>query len=225
MIAALAALLVLQAKPPPPIATTKEAMQKVQLVVGDWRVTGMPRELKREPWSEKASWGFKIDKEEYSLTLAATDPVFWKEGTLRFDLKEQDYVLDAVLAGGGRRTYRGKLVEKDRLLTLEEATDSWPRERVVFSLLRDNRFLIDIESQSAKGKDWTPLAQLGCTKEGVPFVRGEGVKCIVTGGSGSIPVTFSGKTYYVCCTGCRTFFNENPEKTIADAKKQGWIKE
>ncbi len=225
MIAALAALLLLQAKPPPPIATTKEAMQKVQLVVGEWRVTGMPRESKREPWAEKASWEFKIDKEEYSLAFTTTDGAFWKEGSLTFDLKKQVYVLQAVLADGGKRTYEGKLVEKEKLLTLEEATEGWPRERAVFSLLRDNRFLIDIETQSAKGKDWTSLAQLGCTKEGVPFVRGEGVKCIVTGGAGSIPVTFGGKTYYVCCTGCRAFFNANPEKTIADAKKAGWIKE
>jgi hypothetical protein len=225
MIAALAALLLLQAKPPPPIATTKEAMQKIQLVVGDWRVTGMPRELKREPWAEKASWGFKIEKEDYSLTLATTDAVFWKEATLRFDLKKQVYVLEAALAAGGKRTYEGKLVEKERLLAMEEAVEGWPRERAVFSLLRDNRFLIDIESQSAKGKDWTPVAQLGCTKEGVPFVRGEGVKCIVTGGAGSIPVTHGGKTYYVCCSGCRAFFNDNPEKTIADAKKAGWLKD
>lgn len=225
MIALVTTLLLLQAKPPPPIATTKEAMQKIQLVVGDWRVTGMPREMKREPWAEKASWGFKIEKDDYSLTLATTDAVFWKEAALKFDLKRQVYVLEAVLPDGGKRTYEGKLAEKERLLALEEATEAWPRERAVFSLLRDNRFLIDIESQSAKGKDWTPVAQLGCTKEGVPFVRGEGIKCIVTGGGGSIPVTHGGKTYYVCCTGCRAFFNENPEKTIADAKKAGWIKD
>src|SRR5690349_10057351 len=120
MIAALAALLLLQAKPPPPIATTKEAMQKVQLVVGEWRVTGMPRETKREPWAEKASWGFKIDKDEYSLSLTTTDGAFWKEGTLTFDLKKQVYVLQAVLKDGGKRTYEGKLVEKEKLLTLEE---------------------------------------------------------------------------------------------------------
>jgi len=225
MMTALALMMLLQEKAPPAIATTKEAMQKIQLVVGEWRVTAMPRELKREPWNEKAAWGFKIEKDEYSLALTATDAVFWKEAALRFDLKRQVYVLEAALVEGGKRTYEGKLAEKERLLTLEEATEGWPRQRAVFSLLRDNRFLIDIESQAAKGKDWTPLAQLGCTKEGVPFVRGEGIKCIVTGGAGTIPVTHGGKTYYVCCTGCRAFFNNDPEKTIADAKKAGWIKE
>ena len=200
-------------------------MQKVQLVVGDWRVTGMPRELKREPWTEKASWSFKIEKDVYSIALKATDAAFWKEATLRFNVEKQVYTLEAVLAGGGDRKYSGTLAEKERLLTLEETTEGWPRERAVFSLLRDNRFLIDLEVQPAKGKDWTPLAQLGCTREGVPFVRGEAPKCIVTGGLGTIPVTHGGKTYYVCCTGCKAFFNEAPEKTIAEAKKQGWIKD
>jgi hypothetical protein len=225
MIAALVVVLLLQEPAPPPVATTKEAMQKIQLIVGDWRVTGMPRDSKREPWTEKAAWGFKIEKEEYSLALAVTDAAYWKEAALRFDLKRQVYVLSATFADGAQKTYEGKYAEKERLLTLEEATEAWPRDRAVMSLLRDNRFLIDLETQAAKGKDWTTVAQLGCTKEGVPFVRGETVKCIVTGGSGTIPVTHAGKTYYVCCSGCRTFFNDAPEKTIADAKKAGWIKE
>ena len=225
MITALALLILLQDPAPAAIATTKEALQKVQLIVGEWRVTGMPRESKRDAWTEKAAWGFKIEKDEYSLVLSTTDGAFWKSATLAFDLKKQVYVLTAALAAGGERKYEGKYVEKEKLLTLEEATEGWPRERAVFSLLRGNRFLIDMETQAEKGKDWSTVAQLGCTKEGVPFVRGEGPRCVVTGGSGSMAVTHAGKTYYVCCTGCRSFFNDNPEKTIADAKKQGWIKE
>ena len=73
-----------------------------------------------------------------------------------------------------------------------------------------------VSGQAEKGKDWNRQSQLGCTKEGVPFVRGEGPKCIVTGGTGTIPVTYAGKTYYVCCTGCRDAFKENPEKYLKE---------
>jgi YHS domain-containing protein len=31
-----------------------------------------------------------------------------------------------------------------------------------------------------------------------------------------MPVTYKGKTYYVCCTGCRDAFKENPEKYIKE---------
>ena len=46
-------------------------------------------------------------------------------------------------------------------------------------------------------------------------------ECIVTGGAASIAVSFQGKTYYVCCSGCRDAFNEDPAKIIAAAAKAG----
>ena len=30
---------------------------------------------------------------------------------------------------------------------------------------------------------------------------------------------YKGKTYYVCCSGCRDAFNENPEKFLKALKK------
>ncbi|MCE9603637.1 MAG: YHS domain-containing protein [Planctomycetia bacterium] len=29
-------------------------------------------------------------------------------------------------------------------------------------------------------------------------------------------LTYKGKTYYVCCTGCKDLFEAEPEKTIAE---------
>jgi YHS domain len=45
--------------------------------------------------------------------------------------------------------------------------------------------------------------------------------CIVTGGLGTSTVMYKGQTFYVCCSGCRDAFNENPEKFIKEweAKK------
>ena len=41
--------------------------------------------------------------------------------------------------------------------------------------------------------------------------------CIITGGLGTSTVTYKGKTYWVCCSGCRAAFEEDPEKWIAAA--------
>ena len=41
-------------------------------------------------------------------------------------------------------------------------------------------------------------------------------ECVVTGGLGTIEVSFEGKTYYVCCTGCRDYFNDNPKEVLAE---------
>jgi len=37
---------------------------------------------------------------------------------------------------------------------------------------------------------------------------------------GTITVTHMGATYYVCCSGCRDAFNENPAKILAEYTKR-----
>ena len=39
---------------------------------------------------------------------------------------------------------------------------------------------------------------------------------MVTGGAASIPVSYKGKTYYVCCTGCKQAFDDDPEGILAE---------
>ena len=36
------------------------------------------------------------------------------------------------------------------------------------------------------------------------------------GWKGTMPVNFEGQTYYVCCTGCRDYFNENAAAIVAE---------
>ena len=33
-----------------------------------------------------------------------------------------------------------------------------------------------------------------------------------------MPISYKGETFYVCCSGCRDAFNENPEKYIKEFK-------
>ncbi len=59
--------------------------------------------------------------------------------------------------------------------------------------------------------------QVACTKEGESLGAEERkVVCVVTGGLGKIPVTYKGQTYYVCCSGCKDAFEENPEKILRE---------
>ena len=179
--------------------TSKEAMQKIQRLVGEWKGTGTPKELKHDAWEEVLTVGFKIDKAKdlYQLEVAVKDGVFWKSALIDYDLKKKVYTCDAVLvAGDAKRSYTGKYDATSRDLTFDEVTEAWPRERVIFSLLHDPRINVEFLKQEGKGKDYVSLAVLGETKPG--FVKGGGAVCIVTGGGGSIAVTYQGKTYYVC---------------------------
>ncbi len=180
-------------------ATGKEAMQRIQRLVGEWKGTGTPKELKREAWEETLNCGFKIDKEKdlYQLEVTIKDGIFWKSALIDYDLKKKLYTCEAVLvAADSKKSFTGKYVASDRELTFDEVTEAYPRERVVFTLLHDARIIVEFLKQEGKGKDYLSLATVGQTKPG--FVKGGGALCVVTGGGGSIPVTYQGKTYYVC---------------------------
>jgi ribosomal protein L24E len=70
---------------------------------------------------------------------------------------------------------------------------------------------------------FTRQLQVGYTREGVTFgveAGGKKPECVVTGGLGTMQVSYMGTTYYVCCSGCRDAFNENPAKVIAEYQKK-----
>lgn len=180
-------------------ATTKEAMQKVQLVVGEWTGTGVPENTKDAAWTEKCSCTFKIDKEknEYALVFTYAEGRLMKEGVLSYDLKRKIYRFDLTRPDGSKRAYEGKLA--DTTLTLEQPAEKDAQsERLEWNLLRDNNYFINVEMRKAGAKSWEQTHNVRFRKEGVPFVRGEGPKCVVTGGMGSIAVSYKDKTYYVC---------------------------
>ena len=45
-------------------------------------------------------------------------------------------------------------------------------------------------------------------------------ECIVSGGAGTMAVSYMGKTYYVCCSGCRSEFNESPAKYVKEYEEK-----
>jgi hypothetical protein len=82
-----------------------------------------------------------------------------------------------------------------------------------------DRLLMLLERPAAGGgEQFVRMAEIGSTRQGSRFgqATGGGRECVVTGGLGTIAVTHNGQTYYVCCTGCRDYFNENPEKALAE---------
>jgi hypothetical protein len=87
------------------------------------------------------------------------------------------------------------------------------------------RFVYTFSRKSKGSTIFTKLYDVNFSKEGESLAGGGKEKeCVVTGGLGTIAVTYMGKTYHVCCTGCRDAFLENPEKIIKDyeaRKKKG----
>ena len=70
-----------------------------------------------------------------------------------------------------------------------------------------------------KGKSsFRRVAEIGYTRKGKSLASNgpSGPECVVTGGAGTIRVSYKGKTYFVCCSGCQQAFNDDPEGVLAD---------
>jgi hypothetical protein len=211
----------LTAAAPAPKRSPKEALQAFNDLIGSWRATGTPQQGPREErlknfWTETISWEWQFKGKDVFLKAAIDKGKHFSGGELRY-LPDQDrYRL--TLRTPAKETVEFEGEWKDKRLTLER-TDAGKQEtqRLVVSLLHSNRYLYRYEVKPANQTIFTALYQVGATKEGVPFAGPDGKReCIVSGGLGTMPVMYKGKTYYVCCSGCRDAFNEEPEKYIKE---------
>lgn len=197
------------------------ALKPYGSLVGSWRGTGQPERGKvKGSWLEKASWAWKLSNDTAALELTVDRGKYLKAASLRPGAAPRSYELVATLADGSSRTFTGKEDGKKPLvLTAQGAGDGL--RRITLTPLHDTRLLMKLEAQDPKNHLYYQLAEVGYTREGVAFAAGEsGPVCIVTEGRGSIPVSYKGKTYYVCCSGCRDLFKENPEVVLAEAAER-----
>ena len=98
---------------------------------------------------------------------------------------------------------------------LVDVVQAYTTVAVYFDL---DRITYRLETRPESGTAFTRKYLVGLTKEGETFAdsgRSER-ECIVSGGTGTIPVTYEGKTYYVCCSGCRDEFKANPAKYVKE---------
>jgi hypothetical protein len=217
------ATLVLLAAPAPGAPakpTPREALQAFNDLIGSWRGTGEPSGTREEKlkgfWQETIAWQWQFKKGEVWLLANFTKGKHFTSAELRYLPERDAYQLKAVTPAKETLTFEGKLVK--RRLTVER-TDAKTRQgqRLVFSLLHFNRYLYRYEVRPPEQEVFNLVYQVGATKQGVAFAsEGDKPECVVSGGLGTMPVTHKGKTYYVCCTGCRDAFNDDPEKWISE---------
>lgn len=212
------------AKPPADagLEAQKGELAKLQGLVGSWKGVASPiRGSDKGAWIEKADWAWKFSDKTASLAVQIADGKFFSTGELRPGKKAGDYVL-AAKSGDGKLTfhYEGQL-DKDEKLTLlaKDAPDGMPK-RISFRFVAEGaRLIVLLEGSSAIGDGYARLAEVGYTRKGSGFGKGStGPECVVTGGYGSMEVSYKGQKYFVCCTGCRDYFNDNPEEVLADYK-------
>lgn len=199
----------------------KEALKAFNNLVGSWRGTGEPEgtraEKQRGFWSETISWGWQFKGDDVWLRLVFEKGKHLSSGELRYVPGKDVYRLTVVTAAKETLSFEGKLDNKRLTLERQDAKKN-ETQRLVFSFLHANRFLYRYEVKPAERTSFVKVYQVGATKKGLPFA-GPGdtsPECVVSGGKGTLEVMYKGKTWYVCCSGCRAEFKENPEKYIKE---------
>lgn len=201
----------------------KEALQPLQALVGNWKATGTPEGSREEKqkgfWTENIACAWQFKGQDVCLQFTFDKGKHFTKADLRYLSESKTYELTAITSENEKQTFVGNLTEgkqKEQVLTLDRTTKT-ETHRLVVTILHSNRFLYRFETKPLDGTSFTRKFQVGATKEGEPFASvGKGNECIVSGGRGTIPVTHAGKTYYVCCTGCKDAFKDDPEPYIKE---------
>ena len=207
-------------------AAQKEQLARIQAIVGTWRGVGQPqRNSTKGSWIESADWAWKFADGGPSLALKLDQGKYFSTAELRTGDKADQFVLEAKSADGSSDvTYRGTSDKEGNLtLTADDPPERMPARISLRLVAGGDRLLVLLEKSAAAGT-FARLGEIGYTRKGSGFGKGtSGPECVVTGGFGSIEVTYNGQKYFVCCTGCRDYFNENPEEVLAEykARKEG----
>jgi hypothetical protein len=220
-------LLVVAALPaadPPAQRNPKAALQAFNDLIGSWRGAGTPagtrEEQQRGFWTEKLTWEWQFKGKDAWLTVAFDKSKHFDKGTLRYVPESDTFAFAVVTPVKETLTFNGPL--KNRVLTLQREDDRKKEtQQLVITLLHANRFLYRYEVKPASKALFGKVYTVGATKEGVPFAAGDGQpECVVSGGLGTMPVVYKGQTYYVCCSGCRAEFKEDPEKYVKEYQQK-----
>jgi hypothetical protein len=225
LLAALAAVLLTvpapAADPDDEKPSAKESLKALNDFIGTWNGNGGPPRgstKKETPWSETVSWGWRFKGDDAWLTLKVAKGKYVKSGEMRYLLDKKRYQLTLADKNDKKMVFEGEMA-KNGVLSMDRV-DPGKKEaqRITMTVAGDGaRFIYKFSHKPPERTLFTPDYEVACTKEGEALgAKEKKNKCVVSGGVGTIPVMFGGKTYFVCCTGCRDAFNDNPEKFIKE---------
>lgn len=203
-------------------ADAKAALQKVAFLIGDWRGVGQPRRGSTQgAWQESVGWAWDFSNGKVALVEKVADGKLTGHARLEFDDQAKTYRLALTATDQSEQVYAGKLLNGGLVLEQSPASDK-VRRKITLTPRGDIR-LIALHEASEPGRDVLfRVAEIGYTREGerLALPGGGQPQCVVTGGLGTTEVKYKGETYYVCCSGCKQAFEEDPEKIIAEYRER-----
>lgn len=224
------------------VASIMAALKPLQVLMGTW--DGKTRK-QFEGFSAvdepKWVWDLLTDKKHPALVMASEKSPYFRKVRVTFDTAAQKYLMTSEHPTEGNRKFVGEFVkpaedvavdDDTRLqrtfqlqFTQTEPADAKEQWRITFNQQRNDRYLVEMERKRGNAS-FFQFDVVASQRQGTSFALSDsdyGEKtCIVSGGLGTTTVSFMGKTYYVCCSGCDAAFKAEPQrwidKAMADAK-------
>ena len=177
----------------------------------------MRRGSRAGAWQENGVFVWNFDGGQVAVQYDVKDGKQIRTAQVRFDAQTKTFVMQATFADKVKRRYTGKR-EKNVFVFESEPDAANYVSRVTLRQLNEKRMLVLYETRKASQSFYRRLGEVGYTRAGTRLAASgrTGPECVVTGGAGTIAVSFQGQTYYVCCTGCRDAFNDDPAGILAE---------
>ena len=210
-------------------ANVRAALKPLQILIGSWNGTSRNAALDQPGWA----WDLKTDPKQPALKIKSEKGKYIRDGRLTFYPSSQEFEFTATDGDGKQHKFRGAFSEpvQDVLgddkkmqrtyklqLTESEADSNGEQWRLVFNQQENNRYILEVDRKRGTGS-FNRVDTINTQREGTSFALSDtdyGDKtCIISQGLGTISVSYKGKSYWVCCSGCKAAFDDEPEKWIA----------
>ncbi len=210
------------------------AMMPVQIMLGTWRgITqreiGDFKGIDQPEWV----WDFQTNRDQPAMVMKSSEGPYFREARLTYDVVAQVFRLTTTDAEQSQRMFEGQFTQQPEdvqgddkklhrtyKLELTEVDPADPKDQwqVVFNHQENNRYLMELYRKT--GSTFRRFETVATQREGTSFALNDedyGERtCVISGGLGTIQVSYQGKSYWVCCTGCQAAFNEDPATWIAE---------
>ena len=196
----------------------KESLIALQEFVGQWKGAGQIRRGSTQgAWIEESQWVWQFDEAGAAVILESKKGKFLVRLELRAAKKTDEFVATGETPDGKKVHFSGKVNEDGRLVLVATEPEKQLVARISIRTVAEGKRMVATYERLLTGTLYGRLGELGSTRKGSMFgAGGTQIVCIVSGGKGTTPVTYDGKTYYVCCSGCRDYFNENAAEVVAE---------
>ncbi len=195
-------------------------LQPLNVLIGQWRGVGqLKRGSRRGAWQETTVCRWDFSGDNPVVLLDAKKGAQFQQLRLFMSTSQNRLQLIQHIDEQERRVYEGQMPDTwpGKLQLSTAVGDDGSSYRCTIEQLSDIRLVVLFERRATITGSYRRVAGIGYTRSGHKLAKAGGNprECVVTGGQGTIAVKHKGKTWYVCCEGCRQAFEDSPDEIIA----------